>query len=88
MTETTPEHLTPKLTDRGFGHLPPIQGAYGGNVAVYESSAASGPHIWLCATPAEIEANPDVTVHLSLESAEHLRDQLTWLIENHYQVRS
>lgn len=85
-----PGHLEVTTTDRGFQHLPPIPSSYGGEVAVYESSAASGPHLWLKAT-APVDLNePDgpthsVPAHLTIEDAEHLADQLHYLITNHYQ---
>ena len=82
----------PTITDRGFKHMNPIEGAYGGSIRVYESSAASGPHIW-----AAIEQLTDLndpssklftaTVHLSLDSAVTLREQIHELIETHYQVQ-
>ena len=85
VSEPTAEHLWVEVTPRGFSHMPPIQVEYGGSVRVYESSAAVSPHLWLAVMP---DDNPEATAHLTLESAEHLRDQLTWLIENHYQVRA
>lgn len=84
MTEPTevPPHLIPHVTDRGFKHMPEIAGTYHQAVlSIYESSAAEGPHIWLYA-----HGNKgDCTVHLTLESAAHLWEQLEYLINNHYQ---
>lgn len=84
------------LTPRGFKHLDPIPGAYGGAVKIYESSAAMHPHIWLSVTEANdinawVRGDQSAGVHealshLRLEDAEVLRDQLTWLIENHYHL--
>lgn len=89
---TEPEFI---ITDRGFKHLKPIPGAYGGEVTVYESSAAMHPHIWLLvkepndlnawARGDQSEGLHEAHSHLRIEDAEKLRDQLTWLIENHYQ---
>lgn len=84
------------ITDRGFKHLDPIRGGYGGETRVYESSAAEHPHIWLAISePNDLTAwargdesggVKDAHNHLSLEAAKALRDQLAWLIENHYQI--
>ena len=83
------------ITDRGFQHMDPIPGTYGGQVSgqvkVYESSAASGPYVWLTVrsfSNPNTQSDPvEATVHLALAHAECLRNQLTFLIENHYQVR-
>lgn len=83
--------VEPTVTDRGFKHYAPAPSEYGGEVKVYESSAASGPHIWLSAVcPANLNdpsgASVEAVAHLTLDNATLLRDQLTHLIENHYQV--
>lgn len=82
--------LVPSANGRGFKRMPPVEGAYGGEVVVRESSAASSPHLWLDAwTYADLNARTgtvQATVHLSLAEAEVLRDQLTFLIEHHYQL--
>lgn len=80
----------PTYTDRGFAQMPAVPSEYGGNVRVYESSAAMGPHIWLTAiAPANLNEPGGPTVkapiHLTLANAVVLRDQLTHLIDNHYQ---
>lgn len=87
---TVPEHLQPTISDRGFARLPDIPSEYGGYVSVYESSAASGPHIWLHAE-APVNLNEptgpthEVTLHLTAENAWKLADQLRLLVRNHYQ---
>jgi hypothetical protein len=79
-----------QISERGFIHGDDIPSAYGGYIKVYESSAASAPHIWvrtvcpsnlndLTSTPIEAVA------HLTLDDAARLRDQLSYLIANHYQ---
>jgi hypothetical protein len=55
-----------------------------GKVRVHESSEAMYPAIWLRVEDGD---GKDAVLHLSLERAEHLRDQLDWLVQNHYQVR-
>jgi hypothetical protein len=84
------EHLVAMVTDRGFRHLPPIPSTYGGDVRVYESSNASGPHVWLTATAPTDLNDPDgpstaAPMHLTAEAAWRLADQLRWLVEHHYQ---
>lgn len=71
------EHLAAKTSERGFDHYPALPGAYGGEVEVYESSAASGPHVWLKVT--------DSPLHLRAENATKLAEQLLALVANHYQ---
>ena len=84
------DHLTPIRSDRGFISMPAIVGAYAGEVTVYESSAAESPHIWLRVDERfDRSAEPkDATAHLTMESARQLAEQLLWLCENHYQVKS
>lgn len=82
------EHLQPQRSDRGFSRLPEIPGAYGGTVRVYESSKASGPHIWLQVDlPAEAgrSEREKATIHLSAEDATKLAEQIQYLVANHYQ---
>jgi len=83
------EHLTPTFTDRGFKIMPSVECQHGGRrqgeVRVQESSAASGPHIWITVT--DTHARENATGHLPLAEAVKLRDQLTYLIDNHYQQR-
>lgn len=91
-----PEGATPTepvVTDRGFRHLPPVSSTYGGHARVYESSAALGPHVWLaCVAPSQLNdpASPAVEthLHLTLAGAAALRDQLDYLVQHHYQVRT
>jgi hypothetical protein len=78
------------VTDRGLTHMRPVPSEYGGEVKVYESSAAEGPHIWLQATAPVNLNEPDgptheVPIHLTAESAWRLAEQLRWLVEHHYQ---
>ena len=61
---------TPEVSSRGFKRFGPVPSSYGGGVSVYESSAADAPHIW----------------HLHIDEARKLRDQLTVLIDDHYQL--
>lgn len=86
---TAPADLT--MSNRGFKHFGPIPSRHGGSIRAYESSNADGPHIWLnTKCPVNLN-NPegeemDATAHLALEDATTLRDQLTDLIDNHYQM--
>lgn len=83
-----PDHLTPTGGgDRGFTYLPPIDGAYGGTVRAYESSAARGPHVWLSARSPETDDGPaqEVILHLTAEAAWQFAEQLQALVRDHYQ---
>ncbi len=88
--EEVPPHLIVTMTARGFKHLPPIPSSYGGTVRAYESSNAEGPHVWLtseCPSDLNRPDSPQVEtpMHLTVESAQQLVDQLQFLIDNHYQ---
>lgn len=84
-TELTESHLVPVVTDRGFKHMPDLRGTHGVSaIRVYESSAASAPHIWLRATDASGE---EATVHLTVEAALRLAEQIQYLARDHYQLR-
>lgn len=87
------EHLQVSRSDRGFGRLPAIPSEYGGEVRVYESSAAVGPHIWLAAEAPVNLNEPDgpthaVPIHLTVENALKLAEQIQLLCRDHYQGRS
>lgn len=71
------EHLAPTTSERGFDRYPAIPGAYGGEVSIYESSAASAPHVWLKVTESPL--------HLTAENATKLAEQLLALVAGHYQ---
>lgn len=73
-------HVT--VSDRGFKHMDAVEGDYPEpwSIRVYESSSANNPYIW-------IAMDEGTHGHLSLKQAEQLRDQLEFLINNHYQVR-
>jgi hypothetical protein len=90
MEDGGPAMIEPTYSSRGFKYMDPIPSAYGGHVAVYESSAASGPHLWVAVKQdraARLDGrDTEATAHLTLDDATRLRDQLTYLIENHYQV--
>jgi hypothetical protein len=86
-----PDHLDVTTSDRGFDCLPPIASTYpGGSVRVYESSAALESCIWLAAT-APVDLNePDgpahtSPIHLTVEDALKLAEQIQLLVRNHYQ---
>jgi len=58
---------------RGFEHYGSTETAYRNTVSVYESSAASGPHLWL-------SIDDDATAHMTLEQAKEIRDRLDFAI--------
>lgn len=85
------EHLVPRVTDRGFAHLPPLPASYddrlcGGSVRAYQSSAAtSEPSVWLRVDQPTDRNDPrspteEATIHLSANTVRKLIDQLAWLI--------
>lgn len=80
---------TIKKSQRGFNVGDSLEGLYGGTIRAYESSGMT-PAIWvqtgLDTTPnGEPLASPvETTILLDLSAAENLRDQLTYLIENHF----
>jgi len=79
-----------EFTGRGLKHYEKLLSTYGGHVQLAESSAASGPHVWLWTTCPTDLSDPrgdsmQAVAHLSLDDAVKLRDQLTHLIDNHYQ---
>jgi hypothetical protein len=84
------DHLTTTTSERGFDHMEPIPSEYGGHITAYESSAASGPHIWLTAVAPVDLNNPngptaEAPMHLTAENAWRLAEQLMALVRNHYQ---
>lgn len=83
-----PAHLKATTTDRGFDHLPPILSTYPAeSVRVYESSAASRPCIWLASTERGEDGRAvEVAVHLAVEDALKLAEQIQYLAANHYQL--
>lgn len=90
MTDSTPEHLTPTVSDRGFSSLPAIPDTYGGEARVYESSAASAPHLWLAVTqPANYNApggpKTSASLHYLIEDAVKLAEQILFIAGHHYQ---
>jgi len=88
--EDYPEHLRPELTERGFKHMPALSVSYDGRIAVYESSAADSPHVWLNGVMKKHPGDPrsekiSVSMHIELDDVDRLIDQLKWLRDNHYQ---
>jgi hypothetical protein len=84
------EHLETITSNRGFDRLPPIPSTHAGDVRVFESSAADGPHIWLKATaPANLNEPEgravEAPLHLTAENAWRLAEQLMLLVRHHYQ---
>lgn len=81
-----------KITDRGFRHTPMIPGTYGGGVRAYESSAASGPHVWVlaeCYADANNQTGHiEAMVHLPVEDARLFADDINRVCDRHYQTHS
>jgi hypothetical protein len=78
--------MEPLTSSRGFDYFEPFKTSYGHELRVYESSAVN-PSLWL-----RIDAKNntcgdypgETSVHLRLHEAKLLRDQLSWLIDHHY----
>lgn len=80
-----PKHMIPHVSDRGLLFMPSVSGTYPSDqIGLSESSSASDAAIWLRSSQSGTRAT---SIHLTLEAAGQLRDQLTYLIENHYQVK-
>lgn len=88
----TEPHLTPTITDRGFKHMPSVDGRQHESVSVYESSLATEACIWLQARSPKDRNDPtgpvveQATVELTVEAAVSLAEQIEWLVRNHYQL--
>ena len=72
------------FTQRGFRHTLPVKGTYGGKVKVYESSAASEPHVWVAAEDAD---GHEVCVHLTIDDAVSYATNILRVCQMHYQLR-
>ena len=74
-----------KRGDRGFhGYGRPLRDSNGGEVEVYESSAASGPHVWLNIDSRRWDrgATGGVSAHLDQKQARAVIARLqAWLDE-------
>ena len=80
MTESTPNRST---TPRGFDTYDHLSDSYGASVTIRQSSAASGPHVWLFieggGTISPSHPN-DGSAHLDVEQARRVRDALDTFI--------
>ena len=87
-------------SERGFVQGDEIPSTYGGHIKAYESSSAEHARIWVRVT-SPVDLNQwarerenytgewdETAVHLNIEDAATLRDQLTELIDNHYMLWS
>lgn len=71
------------VSERGFITYDRFEDSYGAEVKVTESSAASGPHVWVFIDGGGIEDNVGSS-HLDPDQARRVRDALdTWLGEIH-----
>jgi hypothetical protein len=79
--ETTPSR---SVTSRGFDTYDEFRDSYGAEVTVRQSSAASGPHVWLFITGGAMVSpdHPnDGSAHLTVEQAKRVRDALDAFIK-------
>jgi hypothetical protein len=86
--------LRPERSDRGFAHMPIINGPLTGEqITVYESSAAFQARVWLHVVAPRDRNHPDgcdlneAVIELDLYAVRDLRDQLDWMLANHYQTK-
>ena len=83
-------HLEKEVSPRGFAFLPHIPSEYGGHMSVSESSAVSGPHVWVRAV-APVDLNDptgptrEAPMHLTVDNARRLAEQLLLVVREHYQ---
>lgn len=65
-------------SERGFERYGEVETAYGHKVAVYESSSASGPHLWLSVEHdgGNSYSPHSARAHLTVEQAVQIRDRL------------
>ncbi len=86
-----PANMPHEVSPRGFTSMEPVTCRYGSTVLVSESSSAEEPCIWLRVTVDTMvltkQEPGEGVAHLSMEQAMMVRDQLSWLIANHYQVK-
>ena len=86
-----PERLRFTTSSRGFDFMPAVKSRHeGAQVQVSESSSASTPSLWLRAqAPANLNVpEGDVVqapVHLTVDNAWRLAEQIVFLVKNHYQ---
>lgn len=82
-----------KITDRGFKHMESVPGYYGGEGRLYESSGST-PSVWLqieepnslnnWAAGDKSGGTHEATLLLTAENAWKLKQQIEWLLENHF----
>jgi hypothetical protein len=71
-------------TERGFERYAEITDSYGASVSVQESSAATGPHVWVFINGGELSRGTGVndgSSHLTTQQAKELRDALTEFLD-------
>lgn len=79
-TTTDTDPLDPDISARGFAHMQPLAGLYGGTVRVYESSSAEHDALWF-----HVNQDPEsrldkraaeATLHLDMPTAMTLTEQI------------
>src|SRR5262245_407770 len=87
----TSDYLNPRISPRGFLHMPGITSADGGSIRVYESSDISQcAHVWIFSEsrmPGQMdEIVHQVAVHLPVVAATHLAQQILFLTQWHHML--
>lgn len=85
-----PDPMIERDNSRGLGQMQELPGSFAGNAAgsvrVYESSAATWPHLWLNVKEPERDGRiPEATLQLRAETAWLLARQIVALVRGHYQ---
>jgi hypothetical protein len=76
-----PEDEGLEFSPRGFAMYGRVPTTYGEIVSVYESSSAEGPHIWMSFDAPDGDKEKSQAVHLNLEQAIDVCNNLNRAIE-------
>lgn len=75
----------------GRATFKPVRSVHGSTVRVMESTSIDVAQLWVFVAEPPSFGSPggaETSACLTLETATVLRDQLSWLIDNHYMVKS
>lgn len=81
-----PAEAAPHVSDRGFRGFA-VAGRDDEVVEIFESSLASGPHVWLQIGDPTMGEGSSASAQLSLDAVREVRDRLDWFLAHHYQLR-
>lgn len=78
------------VSNRGFKHMEILETSYGHTIRCYESSSIE-PSVWMKVSSFHNtcgDIDTELSVHMTIDQAEKLRDTLTFLIEEHWSNES